>query len=59
MSGGIHVDILTCQYMHLIEILHMYIRKTIDINQLSIFADFGQLAFFEDFDGVAGVVNQS
>ena len=59
MSRGIHVDILTCQYMHLIEILRMYIMKIIDVNQLSIFADLDQLAFFEDFDGVAGVVYQS
>jgi hypothetical protein len=58
MSGGIHVDILTCQYMHLIEIQHIYIMKIIDVNQLAIFTDLDQLAFFEDFDGVAGVVDQ-
>lgn len=58
MSGGIHVDILTCQYMHLIEIQRMYIMKIIDANQLAIFTDLGQLAFFEDFDGVAGVMDQ-
>ena len=58
MSGGIHVDILTCQYMYLLKIICIYITKTIDIYQLSIFADLGQLIFFEDFDGVAGVVYQ-
>jgi len=58
MSGGIHVDILTCQYMHLLEITRMYIMKILDIYQLAIFADLGQLIFFEDFDGVAGVVDQ-
>ena len=59
MSEGIHVDILTSPYMHLVEILCMYIMKIIDVNQLAIFADLGQLIFFEDFDGVAGVVDQS
>ncbi len=59
MSGGIHVDILTCQYMYLIEIIRMYIMWLIDLNQLAIFTDLDQLIFFEDFDGVAGVVYQS
>jgi hypothetical protein len=58
MSRGIHIDILTCQYVHLIEIERMYVVKIIDVNQLAIFADLDQLAFFEDFDGVAGVVDQ-
>jgi hypothetical protein len=57
--GGKYIDMLTYQYIHLRELMSMYINLNIDICQSAILADLNQIVLLNDLNSVSGVVNKS